>query len=113
MTDRERELIGFYLPSPPDPELGFQEFYMLDSADRVIKVWFSSIGYSGEDGEIRLVHRVGSNSGVFNASGECGAFPGWYYPWALYDNKEDCRNHTHTLYNNWEHLRDLQEEKSQ
>lgn len=111
MTDRERELIGFYLPSPPDPELGSQEFYMLDSADRVIKVWFSSIGYSGEDGEIRLIRRVGSNSGVFNASGECGDFPGWYYPWALYDNKEDCRNHTHTLYNNWEHLRDLQEER--
>lgn len=111
MTDRERQMIAAYLPSPPDPELGPQEFYMLDSADRVIKVWFSSIAYSGDDGEIRQVHRVSGNGGVFNASGECGAFPGWYYPWALYDNKEDCKAHTHTLYNGWERLRELQQKE--
>lgn len=107
MTDRERQLIAAYLPSPPDPELGPQEFYMRDSADRVIKVWFSSFGLHGED-EIRLVRRE-NGDGVFNASGECVAMPGWYYPWALYDNKEDCRHVTHLFYDGWERLRELQQ----
>lgn len=108
MTDRERNLINTYLPSPPDAELGFMDFYMRDSADRVIRVHAAEIAV-GEEGEFRRVWRK-NGSGVFNASGEVSRMPGWYYVWALYDNKQDCRDNSHCLYNGWEHLRRLQQE---
>lgn len=111
MTDRERELIGFYLPTPPDPTLGFMEFYMRDSADRVIRVRASEIAFDNE-GEFRLVWRS-KGTGVFNAAGEVGRFPGWYYVWALYDNKPDCKDNQHCLYNGWEFLRRLQQEEDE
>ena len=30
LTEREKQLIAAYIPSPPDPELGFNEYYILD-----------------------------------------------------------------------------------
>lgn len=108
MTERERRLIDFYIPTPPDPTLGFMDFYMQDSADRVIRVHATSIA-ADDDGEYRRVWRKNGN-GVFNASGEVSGHPGWYYVWALYDNKEDCRNNSHCLCGNWERLRELQQQ---
>lgn len=109
MTDRERQMITGYLPSPPDPELdkGF-EYYMLDSADRVIKVRVKSIADHDERGIYRVVRENGQ--GVYNATGMVGFgfYEGWYYKSALYDNKEDCRNQEHLMYDNWERLREIQ-----
>ena len=30
----------------------------------------------------------------------------------LYDNKEDCRHREHDMYDDWEHLRKIQEEEN-
>ncbi len=109
MTDREKELIAFYLPSPPDPTLDFMDFYMRDSTDRVIRVHATDIGMDDE-GEYRRVWRS-NGTGVFNAPGEVSRLPGWYYAWALYDNKQDCKDNTHCLYNRWEYLRELQQKE--
>lgn len=110
MTDLERQLIAAYIPSPPDPELGFMDFFMLDSADRVIKVHIVSISLTGNGNiyEVLQSRGVSGYAGVYNAMGESGEFPGWYYMWALYDNKQDCRDGTHTLCDGWERLRELQ-----
>lgn len=113
MTDRERLMIEGYLPSPPDPELekGF-EYYMLDSADRVVKVRIRDISYHDERGIYRVVRENGK--GVFNAPGMVGFgfYDGWYFMSALYDNKEDCRNQEHLLYDRWESLRELQQKEA-
>lgn len=108
MTDRDLQMIEHYVPSLPDPELDVFEYYMRDSADRVIKVRVRDISWDN-DGDMVRVERENGN-GVFNAAGEVGYgyFLGWYRKWALYDNKEDCRDQTHMLYDHWEGLRELQ-----
>lgn len=110
MTERQRQMIAAYIPSDPDPELGFAEYYMTDAADRVIRVSASRIAYNADDErEIRQVFTVSKRPHpVFGGRGECARNPGWYYLRALYDNKQDCRDDTHWMYDNWERLRDLQ-----
>lgn len=80
MTDRERQMIEGYIPNPPDPELdpGF-EYYMLDSADRVIKVKIVSLAAHDERDIYRVVRENGQ--GVYNASGMVGFgfYEGWYF----------------------------------
>ena len=113
MTDRQRKMIEGYIPTPPDPELeqGF-EYYMLDSADRVIKVRIVSIASHDERDIYRVIRENGQ--GVYNASGMAGFgfYEGWYYKSALYDNKTDCRNQEHLMYDGWEQLRELQRKEA-
>lgn len=114
MTDRQRQMIAAYIPSEPDPELDFAEYYMTDSADRVIRVCAASIAYSDDDREIRQVFTVSKRPrSVFGGRGECARNPGWYYLRALYDNKQDCRDDTHWMYDEWERLRALQREEDE
>ena len=114
MTERQKKMIETYIPSQPGPDLEFGEFYMADSADRVIRVRVVSVSYSIEDYEIRRVVTVGrTQRGVYNARGEYGRIPGWYYPRALYDNKQDCRNDTHYMYDEWEALRKIQKAEAE
>lgn len=110
MTDRQRQMIEAYIPGEPDPTLDFGEYYMLDSADRVIRVRAYSIATGDNEAEIREVITAGARPHpVYNASGEYSRLPGWYYMRALYDNKQDCRDQTHMIYDGWERLRDIQE----
>ena len=112
MTDRQRQMIEAYIPSPPDPELEFGEYYMKDSAERVIRVRVVSVAYSMDDRDICEVRTVGAKQhAVLNAFGEYGRYPGWYYRYALYDNRQDCRDDTHYIYDAWEDLRELQEKE--
>lgn len=112
MTDRQRQMIEAYIPSPPDPELDFGEYYMLDSADRVIRVRAYSIATGDNDAEIREVITVGARPHpVYNAMGEYGRIAGWYYMRALYDNKQDCRDSTHMMFDRWEQLRQIQKKE--
>ena len=114
MTDRQRQMIEAYIPSPPDPELEFGEYYMCDSADRVIKVRACSIATGDNDAEIREVITVGNNPHhVYNAMGEYGRIAGWYYMRALYDNKKDCRDWSHLMYDRWEELRRIQKKEGE
>lgn len=113
MTDRERQMISAYIPSPSDPELGFMDYYMMDSADRVIRVHVVSLSYTKDVTIYEVIRKRGMEyAGVFNAIGECESMPGWYYMRALYDNKEDCRNNTHMMYDGWERLRELEKEET-
>lgn len=43
MTDRERQMIESYLPHPRDPQLGQDEYYVLDAAGRVQHVRLTDI----------------------------------------------------------------------
>ncbi|MCD8198226.1 MAG: hypothetical protein LUE24_13860 [Lachnospiraceae bacterium] len=108
MTDRERELIAAYIPSPRDETLEPGcEYYVKDTAARVQRVWVTTInpGSAGED----LVYRVRNDRGIVRTGHEDrhGSIP----KWVMYDNKEDCRNDTHSCYSRWEYLRKLQEEE--
>lgn len=112
MTDRQRQMIEAYIPREPDPTLDFAEYYMTDAADRVIRVLASSIAYTSDDREIREVIAIGKRPHpVYGGRGEYGRNPGWYYVRALYDNKQDCREDTHWMYDDWERLRYLQQEE--
>ena len=106
---RLTEMIASYLPSPPDPDLEDDEYYMLDSADRVIRVYARDIAPAPDDeGLVYRARRTADGKGVYNASGGC-SMPGWYYKRALYDNAQDCREQTHYMFDRWEQLRRLQQ----
>lgn len=108
MTDREKQLIDAYIPSPRDPELDVFDYYVKDTADRIFKVHIAGIYPTGGlDGE--------NHYSVFTERGkritdftEDGNFPMRH----LYDNKQDCRDETHNWYNDWEALRELQRKET-
>lgn len=113
MTDRERQKIEAYLPNPRDPELEFNEYYVLDNRDRPTKVHVVNIGFDKYSQEIwqvftdkgRLVHgSYETDSEMFGG--------GWYHPGALYDNKQDCKDCAHSMYDGWEELREIQQKEA-
>ena len=113
MTDRERQKIEGYLPNPRDPELEFNEYYVLDNRDRPTKVHVVNIGFDKYGQEIwqvftdkgRLVH------GPYEVEPDIFG-GGWYHPSALYDNRQDCKDCTHSGYDWWEHLREIQQKEA-
>lgn len=109
MTDRERQMIEAYLPNPRDPELEIFEFYVLDMRDRPVKVRAVNIGYDKHEQEIRQVFTDKGRlvHGQYEVDSELFG-GGWYHPGALYDNKKDCKDCTHSMYDHWEALRALQ-----
>ena len=104
MTDEERRRCEAYLPSPPDPDLGTMEYYVLDSADRVRHVYITDL-LSCKDSMEYGVREVGTERRID---------PGWDDPWRgfrkglLYDNRTDCKHREHDWFDGWEILRDLQ-----
>ena len=112
MTDRERQLIDAYIPGIPDPELGFGEYYVLDSLDRPVRVRVVNIAPQGE----RTVYQVVTPSGrLVHGCWESDTETwggGWYAKAHLYDNKDDCRHSSHLMYDDWERLREKQQEET-
>lgn len=103
MTEREAKMIAAYIPTPRDPDLPEDEYYILDNYGKCQRVYISDINpdrYETKYG----VRYSGSGRKFTN---------GWEYGktnlWELYDNKPDCRDQTHMGYNRWEDLRKLQE----
>lgn len=116
MTDRERLMIQEYLPNPPDPTLGFEEFYYRQSTmkgEQVIKVQVISIfpGQIGGDLEYGI-YQIFGNSLRWVDTGWGDRNRGCHRS-ELYDNKDDCRDQTHLWCENWEHLRELQRQEAQ
>lgn len=105
MTDRERQLIEAYLPHPRDPELPEGEYYVLDRANRVQRVYVTDI-YPHFEGEDELVVVQADTRKTVTGWMEFGGFP----MSDLYDNREDCRARAHVAYAYWEQLRKLEEE---
>ncbi len=107
MTERERKMIEAYLQHPRDPELGEGEYYVLDSANRVRKVYVTDIFCSTLHAETYGVREVSTGRRIDTGIGD--RFRGFELS-QMYDNKQDCRDRTHLLYNGWEELRELQKE---
>lgn len=111
IDDRTRQKIEQYLPNPPDPELGFSEYYYLQSTmkgEQVIKVKVTGI-FPGEmhqpdEYEIYQIRADGLRWVDVGWGNRCrGAFMS-----QLYDNRQDCRDQTHPWVEDWEELRELQ-----
>lgn len=108
MTDREKELIEAYIPSPRDHSLDWDEYFAKDCAGRVYKVHISGIlPCGGLEGENHYSVYTDGGKRITDFT-EDGNFP----KRRLYDNKQDCRDETHNFYGNWERLRELQAEVS-
>ena len=112
MHERTRMMIEAYIPSPPDPTLGFNEYYYLQSTwggDRVIRVHVSDI----------YPYRDGTEYGIYQSRGgrDVRIDVGYGDPFRgarmcdLYDNKQDCRDRTHSMYDGWQSLRAAQEKE--
>lgn len=108
MTDRQKQLIEGYLPTPRDPELEMNEYYVLDQRDRPTKVMIVGIAPKDEETIYQVITTTAGRSvhGPYEVAGYFGE--SWYYMGSLYDNKEDCRACIHSWYHGWEKLRELQ-----
>ncbi len=106
MTEREKRLIESYIPNPRDKSLGDDEYYILDDANRVQKVYITDIAMNSYGEDIYGV-RYASSGRHFLKDGAYLTV----HMYDLYDNKEDCKNGEHFIYENWEKLRKLQEEQ--
>lgn len=107
MTEHQRKMIAGYLPNPRDESLDAFEYYVLDTADRVQRVWVSDLAQLRE----RDVVKVRNNAGrVIRTAGSDE--DGWTPLCHLYDNRIDCKNQEHFGYDNWEELRKLQKEET-
>ena len=108
MTERQKQMIEAYIPHPRDATLGFNEYYVKDTAERIRKVFIRDI----------LPHDFETTYGVYEVSSGRRIDAGWGnefvgFPMrSLYDNKQDCKDDTHLIYNDWEALRKLQEEEA-
>lgn len=106
MTERQKQMIEAYLPNPRDPELPEGDYYILDNVDRVQQVFISEI-YPDMKNDTTTFGVVLSKSRKRYRGGL--GYDGSVHMHELYDNKEDCRDRTHILYDDWERLRTLQE----
>lgn len=112
MTDRQRQMIAGYLPNPRDPELDTFDYYVEDMRGRALKVHIEQIAFNSYGATIyqvrtdsgRLVH------GPYETETELFG-GGWYTMGSLYDNKEDCIHSEHSMYDDWEKLRELQQKE--
>lgn len=112
LTERQKRMIESYLPSPRDQSLEEGEYYVLyygRSREYVRKVRIANIFPITEGWSSYTEYDVYDvKSGARVDSGWGSRFRGFRMH-ALYDNKEDCRNQTHIMYDDWEQLRKLQE----
>lgn len=107
MTDREKQLIEAYIPSPRDTALKDFEYYVKDSNDRVQKVEITDMLPFGETMLYRVVQvdtrKQIKNFRKYDTFAMCD----------MYDNKTDCRDNTHIAYDNWERLREIQRKETE
>lgn len=108
MTDRQRQMIDYYLPHARDPELEDGEYYVRDGAGRVRKVYVRDIWLHDESTEYG-VYEVGTGRRI--DAGYGNPFRGFRMG-EIYDNREDCRNHEHDMFDGWELLREIQSEEA-
>ena len=110
MDERTRQMIEYYLPNPPDPDLDMNEFYYLQEGmkSRVIKVYALDIWPKMDGNEYGLYTQRGGRL-VKVDTGYGDPFKGARMC-ELYDNKIDCRNREHSTCDEWQQLRKIQME---
>ena len=111
MTDREKQMIDAYLPHPRDPELDVDEYYVQDTAGRIQKVSVTDIFPDIVHDTTTYGVRRASDGKVIDA-GYGDPFIGFSMG-CMYDNKQDCRDRTHGVFDGWERLRELQQKEAE
>lgn len=106
MTEREKLMVETYLPNRRDPNLPEGEYYILDNNERIQQVYISNI-YPDMEHDSTTYGVILSKTGKRYRGGS--GYDGSVHMYDLYDNKEDCRNWAHGVYDGWEQLRALQE----
>ena len=104
MTDLEKRMIEAYLPHERDPELEEDEYFVLDQGGRVQRVFVADIFHGEMHGPCTYGVYTVKGSRHVKSSWDYGAF----YKHELYDNRQDCRDRAHLLYDGWEELRKIQ-----
>ena len=113
LTEREQEMIRFYLPGEPDPELEEGEYYYLQTTaagERVIRVFPIDI-YPYEHGTEYGIYQTRSGR-LCRVDTGAGPYHGVTKA-MLYDNKTDCRDQSHMFFDRWEELRERQREEQE
>ena len=106
MTEREKQRIEYYLPNPKDKSLEFNEYFVLDTAQRCRRVYVAEILSHGVGDGVTYICREVSTGKIIDA--------GWGSRWRgfrmgeLYDNAQDCKDRTHQMFDGWETLREIQ-----
>lgn len=113
MTDREKQMIASYLPNPPDEDRTVNEYFVLDTGGRVRKVYITDIFPSGDIHDDRSTYGVCESSTGRRVDAGYGSIFHGFRMGRMYDNREDCRNMTHEMYDGWERLRELQRKEAQ
>lgn len=110
IDEHTARMIAAYIPGEPDPTLDFGEYYFLQQntgRGRVIRV-FALDCYPHRDGTRYGCYTMRGGQLVHVDDGWGGDPYHGIYMSQLYDNKEDCKNQTHSWYEGWEKLREIQ-----
>lgn len=103
----------YYLPHPPDPTLGVEEYYYLQwtaTGSRVLRVWALDVLPYEHSTQYGIYQQRGGR--MVRISTEWGDDP-FHGPTMgdLYDNREDCKEQTHGAVEWWPELRAWQREE--
>ena len=107
MDERTRRLIEAYIPSPRDETLEQGEYYYCQETmggSRIIRVFALDILPLHDGTEYGIYQKRGAGLVGVDARGDGDPNRG-VHMWELYDNKQDCRDRTHTCFDEWEDLR--------
>lgn len=103
LTDREKQLIEAYIPSPRDTSLTEFEYYVEDMSGTIQRVEITDILPRIDKDTIYLVVQTNTRRRVKG----CQEYDGFTMSY-LYDNKKDCKDGTHNCFPYWERLREIQ-----
>lgn len=110
MDERTRMMVEAYIPSPRDETLEPGEYYYRqDTArgPRVIRVFALDCLPTRDGWEYRIYQQRGGRLVWVDARGDGDPNRG-VRKCDLYDNKDDCRDGTHPVYDGWEELRKVE-----
>ena len=102
MTERQKQMIDSYLPNPRDESLDPFEYYYQRDDGKIFKVYISEICPLEHGTGYRC--RYSHNGNMVHAFGEYETIP----MRQLYDNRQDCIDCSHLMFDEWEELRELQ-----
>ena len=114
LDDRIIRMINSYLRNPPDATLELSEYYYRRETSRgpqVIRV-FALDALPYKDGTEYLLYQQRGHRWYWVDAYGAGDRNRGAVMADLYDNYQDCKDQTHRFYNNWEMLREKQQEES-
>ena len=113
MDERIKRMIEAYIPHPRDPSLQPGEYYFQQETmrgPRIIRVFPLDILPLKDGTEYGIYQSRGCKLVRVDGRGDGDPFRG-VHMWELYDNREDCMDRTHSMYDGWEELRKAEQEE--